>query len=503
MEILSLGHACYLLEMETSQGGEPLRILADPWLSDYLVGDLLGRFPRVRVEPDSLPRLDAVYISHSHTDHLDPYALVSLWPHLQPRPKLLLPQSLRYLEDLFCRYLDNPEIVFLADREPISLAGATVMGFFNPEIRPTNEDDVMVLSVRTSREAFLCESDALLPFYDPEARALLSKLLGGEGLETSCLLSIKNEGGATMAMLGCDPGERPARLSRELETSYDEIYEIYSELAEAEDDLWSDPCLVRLIGGQGICYPQALETEWNRLLFPIRLADRVNMERDVAGQNELAHSIEEFVPGQMHSVVGGVLAGRASCAYLDVLDSERERHFDPQLALVDGFPCAPLAGGARDLTEQSRRIGEVLEQRFLPHLIGSRAPPIEHLLAGTRGEYRIRVCFGDTSARHGERDWVLRFGAFRFVEESVEGEADEHYWANDLEDFLDGRCDEFSTFCRKPLGGREQRLWRTLGLPYLNNDLIERKIALHFARAAAGEDLENWVLSFHRTPLSQ
>ena len=498
MELLSFGHACYLLEMETSAGGEPVRILADPWLSDYLIGDLLGRFPRVRFEPSSLPRLDAVYISHSHTDHLDPYALVAMWPQLDPKPRLLLPQSLRYLEGLLRRYLDDPQIVFLADREPVSVGGATVMGMFNPELRPTNEDDVMVLSVRTEREAFLCESDALLPFYDPDVREFLAELLGGDELETSCLLSIKNEGGATMAMLGCDPSERPARLSRELEVSYNEIYEIYTEIEDLEVDLWSNPRLVRLIGGQGICYPQALDPRWNRVLFPIRLVDRVRMERDVAGQHELAHSIEEFIPGEIHSVVGGALAGREPCRYLELLDREEERYFDPGFELVEHFVCAPLAGGARNPASQRRRIEKVLERRFLPHLIGSRSPPVEHLLGGTRGEYRIRVRFGDSESAE-DRDWVLRFESLQFVEEAAAATPDEFYWANDLEDFLDGRCDEFSTFARKPLGGHQQRLWRTLGLPYLNNDLVERKLALHFERAAGGQTLEQWVLPYHQT----
>ena len=53
MKILSLGHSSYILEM-TPAGGEPVRILADPWLSDYLIGDLMGRFPRVRLALQAL-----------------------------------------------------------------------------------------------------------------------------------------------------------------------------------------------------------------------------------------------------------------------------------------------------------------------------------------------------------------------------------------------------------------------------------------------------------------
>ena len=74
----------------------------------------------------------------------------------------------------------------------------------------------------------------------------------------------------------------------------------------------------------------------------------------------------------------------------------------------------------------------------------------------------------------------------------------EFYWANDIDDFLDGRCDEFSTVCRRPLGGTAIRLWQCLGLPYLNNDIIEKKLRYHFERAAYGESSSDWVMEFYR-----
>ena len=77
MKILSLGHSSYILEM-IPEGGEPVRILADPWLSDYLIGDLMGRFPRLELDLSALEPIHAIYLSHSHPDHLDPYSLLRL-----------------------------------------------------------------------------------------------------------------------------------------------------------------------------------------------------------------------------------------------------------------------------------------------------------------------------------------------------------------------------------------------------------------------------------------
>ena len=95
MKIHALGHIAYLLEMAPRDGEEPVRILGDPWLSDYAIGDLMGRFPRVRYRAEDLEPVHAIFLSHSHTDHLDPYTLVRLWNELPSRPTLILPQTSR------------------------------------------------------------------------------------------------------------------------------------------------------------------------------------------------------------------------------------------------------------------------------------------------------------------------------------------------------------------------------------------------------------------------
>lgn len=302
-----------------------------------------------------------------------------------------------------------------------------------------------------------------------------------------------------MSMLSArDFEDRLARVDRSIERASAEIFEIYTPMEDAEGDLWQNERLVRLVGGQGMCFPQELGAVWNRVLFPLRLEDRVELERGTATSLGCLHEVEVFAPGCVHRLEGGRLEAREPCPFLELLDREEDRHFDPELGVIDDFPVAPLADAARDPEKQRRAVLDVLNQRFLPHLIGSRSPPLEHLLGSQRGEYRIRVRYG-TTRDHEDRDYRLTFDRVRFEEAlAMERSPDEFYWANDLEDFLEGRCDEFSTFCRKPLGSPAQRLWNCLGLPYLNNDLIERKLRFHFERAARGESLSEWVLSFYR-----
>ena len=491
MRILSLGHSSYILEM-TPRGREPVRILADPWLSDYLIGDLMGRFPRVELDLSALQPIHAIYLSHSHTDHLDPYWLVKL-RRLQPAPTLLLPQSLQYLEPLLEEYLPELAITRLCQGNELDLHGLRIGAFFNPEHNATNEDDVMILTAETEDEVFMAEGDALMPLYDPGTRHELGERFNRPGVETACFLTVKNEGDSTMNMLAAkDLEQRKELLGQSIEATYAELFDIYNPLDEEADSLWGQPGLVRVITGQGICFPQALNPGYNRILFPIRLEDRVRMEREVAEQFNCAHSIVELIPGQLHELNDGKLLSHSDAEGVNVLDREEDRHFDPASEIARSFPTGPLLDDARDTEVQRARICECLQNRFLPWLIGARTPPLEHLLADTAGEYRIRLRYG-TSEDFKEIDYLLSFARLSFQETDASGKPDESYWANDLDDVLAGRADEFSLCCREPLEGEAQRLWRCLGLPYLNNDLIEKKLRLHFERAARDESIASWA----------
>ena len=491
MKILSLGHSSYILEM-SPEGGEPVRILADPWLSDYLIGDLMGRFPRLELDLSALQPIHAIYLSHSHTDHLDPYSLLKL-RQLEPTPTILLPQSLQYLEPLLKEHLPEFEITRLCQGLELDLHGLKIGAFFNPELRATNEDDVMVLTAETESEVFIGEGDALMPLYDPAARQALADRFSRDGVQTACFLTVKNEGDSTMNMLSAKDGEqRKELLGQSIEATYTELFDIYSPLDDEADLLWGNSSLVRIITGQGICYPQALNPDYNRILFPIRLEDRVRMEREVAEQFGCKHSIEEMVPGQLHELSDGKLRSLSDPEGVTVLDKEEERYFDPESKLARDFPTGPLLEDRRDTGNQRKLIGDCLQNRFLPWLIGSRNPPVEHLLAAAGGEYRIRVRYG-TSEDFEEADYLLSFARLSLEAAESSGEPDESYWANDLDDVLAGRADEFSLCCREPLKGEAQRLWRCLGLPYLNNDLIEKKLRLHFERAARNESIAAWA----------
>ena len=65
----------------------------------------MERTVKVRLDPSKIGTIDAIYISHSHTDHFDPYTLVEIYAH--GKPLLLLPFTLAYLVPLIREYLGD------------------------------------------------------------------------------------------------------------------------------------------------------------------------------------------------------------------------------------------------------------------------------------------------------------------------------------------------------------------------------------------------------------
>ncbi len=110
MILTPLGHTEFLVDIVNSDGRN-IRILVDSWLSDYAVGDLMERSVKVRLDPERVQSIDAMYISHSHTDHFDPYTLMEIYRTASPI--LILPFTLQYLTPLIREYLGDIDIEVL------------------------------------------------------------------------------------------------------------------------------------------------------------------------------------------------------------------------------------------------------------------------------------------------------------------------------------------------------------------------------------------------------
>ena len=486
MQITALGHSCVLLAFKDEGTGQSTRILVDPWLSDHATGDAMGRFPRLRFQVNDLGPIHAVFLSHAHSDHLDPYTLVRLWSELQSPPVLLIPVSLSFLLPIFHEYLDDPDVRVLEAHNVTPFRGLKLLGFFDVGSDPTNEDDVMILVVTHGSERVLVEADARLALELPNFRAYINMLMRGPGIESAVFLTTENELTGTLESRNCETTEDREGLA---EYAMDEMLEAVEQLYVPVDDpgdLWRGDRVLRLVHGQGLTAPHELDARWQRVLFPVRIEDRVRAERAAAKRNGYTHCVDSLTVGCVHTVVAGRVVAREPMAGLALLDGDEHRIFDAQLQFFPELATAPLRFDQRDAERQRTLILALLNGRFLPHLHGLRLPPVLHLLASYGGTYRVRVHYGH---HVDERSWdyELGYGAWGFVEvPGGEEEAHEAYWANDLEDFLEGRCDEFSPFCRKQFPGTDMRLWTCLATPLLNSDLVFKRVGLHFERARDG-----------------
>jgi len=486
LQITALGHSCIILDFQDDETREHTRILIDPWLSDHATGDGMGRFPRLRFDAHVLGTIDAVFLSHAHSDHLDPYTLVRLWRELESPPVLLLPITLAFLVPVFQEFLPDCEIGLLHAHTPVDFKGVELFGFFDVGMAPTNEEDVMVLVVRNGAEIALVEADANLALEHPEFREFISALLAAPDIESAVFLTTENELTGTLGSKDCASSEDRDELAdmamNEMIASVQALY----EPSEDPSDLWNSGRLLRLIHGQGLAAPSELDPQWQHILFPVRIAHRVQQERATAQRVGLRHRIDSLTVGGVHTITDGHIEAIEPLPGLTQLDHDDSRTFDRHSTFFPTVPLAPLRLDERDVQTQRARIQALLNDRFLPYLHGMRQPPVLHLLAGYGGTYRVRIHYGSTPQR-GALDYVLGFEHPHFLEEEPDGMAPaETYWANDLDDFLDGRCDEFSTFCRTQFPNQEMRLWACLATPLLNSDLVIQRVRHHFQRAQDG-----------------
>ncbi len=92
MKITYITHACVLLEV----GG--VRMLMDPWLTGPCWGGNIWAYPPAKILPEDFSRIDFVYLSHAHDDHLHAASVVRLRPEVRQARTLIPDFGLAYFE---------------------------------------------------------------------------------------------------------------------------------------------------------------------------------------------------------------------------------------------------------------------------------------------------------------------------------------------------------------------------------------------------------------------
>lgn len=309
----------------------------------------MERTVKVRLDTEKLKSIDAIYISHAHCDHFDPYTLTEIFGthhsdegriHAsldsghgsfvpqddEKKPLLILPFTLRYLEEVIREYLPSAEVIWLEPRKPYLLHGIEITGYMWPNPVITNEDDVMMIAISSEHELVFAEIDTVPDMEDEEVQKSLYKVFTRKEYATACYLASRNCLEGQIPYYDIAKDKRKAYRDQYLATQKEEIafqyerYE-YEEFAH-HPNLFGVPGFVRGFIGQGIAYPSVMSDELYALsLFP--LDELVSIESDFAKNAGYTFPQKALTPGRQYRVEnGGIEAGRKECSIGELVKNE-------------------------------------------------------------------------------------------------------------------------------------------------------------------------------------
>lgn len=280
-----------------------------------MVGDLCERAVKIQLDHEKLTSIDALYISHAHTDHLDPYSLHQIYKNANP--VLLLPITLSYLIPTLREYIPHIQIQILKNREIFSFQGIEVMGIFFENEEITNEDDVMTISFANDREILFAEIDTIPP-ETLEAHKILQKLFTRKSYETIAYIASRNELEGNIKAIDAQTIKDRVNIKREyLHGRKEEIEWGYAkwEYEEYVDfpNFFHLDGFVRGFIGQGLMYPKFLSKELSELsIFPLQ--EVVDREVQIGATYDFHFPQKALLPGRQFRIEkGDIETGRKEC----------------------------------------------------------------------------------------------------------------------------------------------------------------------------------------------
>jgi Beta-lactamase superfamily domain len=490
MILTPLWHTEFLLDIDNPDQ-ERVRILIDTWLSDMVVWDMLERRHHIRLDPATLSSIDAIYISHAHTDHLDPYTLIEIYRHASPI--LILPYTLGYLVPLFRQYIPSIHIEILTTDRALTIRGIEITGVMLEQEEITNEDDVMMIHIASDRECLFAEIDTVPPT-TPEAMRVLHRILTRRPYETVAYIASRNELEWDIPLLDIRDESKRARYKKQYHIDKKESIEWSYALYEDQEEedlpcLYTIPRFVRGFIGQGMVYPRYLQSGLSELsIYP--LSEIASIESDVAAQYGYDFVQKALLPWRQYRLTQGTIeAGRKECPIGEIIAPE-----PISWACVRHYARWSLS--RYDLWDPSSalwRISEYLDHRWLPYWSASPVASLRTALIAHQGVYRIGIEYGDKYWIYEYRvDTISGFARHDATREDMI-HTDESYHLGDILDALDGRQDLYTNFWHQLDPKKVYRLWTCIGANLMNHDIVYKKYALHFERASEWRTSREWT----------
>ncbi len=522
-----LGHSEVLINIKNSNN-ENVQILSDAWLSSYSVADLMQRNPIIKLDYENFAP-DAVFISHAHMDHFDPYSLIKIFKY--HKPVLLLPETLTYLKDILIQYLDC-EIKILKNKQTISFKWVNIQGVIFPDWMNTNEADVMTLAVWNDKEIVFSEID-IVPPDSEEGIGYVYQLFTQKDFETRLYLSTRNELEWNLTIIDLPPEDREEFALEYRQKRIWEMYQHYNNILALEDmwikaNIYKLPGFVRGFVGQGIIWP-AKKLGCDPLKLQIMsLEENVQLETEVAGDFGLFYpmyalnKVWEKLSDCSYQWLGRYVFEKWDLSQIEKIPFVEWEYFKA----IQDLTCnctRKLKNESiiKAKVEQSdvERIKYYLDTVFLPYQMGRMDANLKNLALENKGLYIIQLKkFENKKQILGYFIWSLWgissnasycelfTNGFEFFEwedlqkilkenqiSDEEVVYNETYFVEDLINFLNWKVELYSNFWQYLEPGTNIYLWECLGANYINNEIVKRKMKYHFELAKQGLTSEKVV----------
>lgn len=490
MKIHYLWHSEFLVEIKNSTGGT-VKILSDAWLSNYAFWDMMARYPKIEIDYEKL-ELDAIFLSHSHCDHLDPYTLIKIYENLKPRPLLLIPETLIFLVPLFEKYLPKQKIQILKSWITFNLDWIDITWIIFENDYLTNEDDVMTLAISNETELIYTDVDTVPP-ENEESINLLYDLFTAKNYNQALYLSTRNELPGNFKIIEAKSiDERKKILKQYLEQRNDEIEYNYFRFEEDFiecSDIQELPYFMKAVIGQWIVAPNP---EFLKLRI-LKLDEESSLEKKAAKKYWRNFPITHFEAGKTYNIEWRKFEISGNIPFLKNIEMPNpETNLDLDIWKED--KVGPLDERKWNYKAQEQKILEMLNNKFLPYRMANSEDNLKNAILNSKNhKYVVKIRYGNSS-QYFERNYFYSFWSVRFEEERGKHEDyNEDYWANDLEDFLEWSQELYSNFWHKLNPKKTYRVWTMLGANFINNDILYKKFSLHFKRASLWKDVDSFV----------
>lgn len=490
MKIHYLWHSEFLVEIQNSNK-ETVKILSDSWLSDYAFGDMMMRNPTLKIDYSKFD-IDAIFISHSHCDHFDPYFLTEIYRNITPRPLLLIPETISFLVPLFKKYLPKKKIEILKNKKTFNLKWIDITWIVFENDYITNEDDVMTLAISNETELLYSDVDTVPP-EDEDSINYLYDLFTSKNYINATYLSTRNELEWNFKIIQAKTTKERKKIYNEyLEHRKEEIeynyYRFEEDFADCSD-IQELPYFSKWLIWQWIIHPHP---EFLTLRV-LKLDDEAEIEKNIAKKYKRNCEIIWFIPWKTYEISGKNINIIWNIDFLSEFNySNPEDNIENNI--IKKEINWPLDHRNTNYKWQENKILNYLNTRFLPYRMGNTQDNLKNaILRSPEHKYVIKVRYWNNE-EYFEKNYYFDFSSTQFEEEKWEHKNyNEDYWANDLEDFLEWRQELYSNFWHTLKPKKTYRLWTCLWANFINNDIVYKKYNLHFKRASIWENSYTFV----------